>query len=585
MKFKGTLWLTAGLIGLVLYYFFVDLPQEQKEKEDRERSEKVLLFEPADVEEFSISQNGQTITLKRQGNDEWGLLAPVEAKADDEASSSYLNRLQTMRFTRVVEESPADLSTYGLDKPSLTVSLKLKGKKETGLSVGDDNPMGHSLYIQRSDDEKVLLTRAPRNDLGKSVYDLRDKKVMEFNADEVVRLEIKRKGPPLTFVKTGDSWNVSEETTARGDADAIRNFVDSLLFLQVKKFVDEKPESLSAFGLDTPPIQLTLERGEKGPPISLSVGNKNVDGYYAKSGGAENVILLSKRFVDKLSSKMTAFMDKTLAPFKEDEVTGLQFRSGEEDIRLTRGPQDKNKWGIVQPIKTPASTATMNSLLFDLKAVRIEEFIETSLKDPELFGLRQPKRELTVLGESGKLWTLKLGNQTSDGKHFFADRSGDSSVFTLGEDDVKKVFRTLHDLRDRKILHFKREEAARVLIQYPKKTIELKREDNEWSLVQPEAIKKIKPLHGNDILWTLNALEFESQVDPVLNEKESGMNEPAVRITLWDKNGQKLPSLSVGNPVENSAEHYARVAGNPALYRIKSRFLDEIPSNINKFKD
>ena len=40
MKFKGTALMAAVFLSLVLYYFFVDLPAEQKEKIEKERRRK-----------------------------------------------------------------------------------------------------------------------------------------------------------------------------------------------------------------------------------------------------------------------------------------------------------------------------------------------------------------------------------------------------------------------------------------------------------------------------------------------------------------------------------------------------------------
>ena len=55
MKFKGTIWLTAAFIGLVLYHFLIDVPTEKRQKKEKARSEKVLLFEAEDVESLTLS--------------------------------------------------------------------------------------------------------------------------------------------------------------------------------------------------------------------------------------------------------------------------------------------------------------------------------------------------------------------------------------------------------------------------------------------------------------------------------------------------------------------------------------------------
>ena len=70
MKFKGTVALTAAFIGIVLYYFLIDIPTEERKREEKIRSEKVLPFDSDNVETFSIIKEKKTIVLKRIGTDE-----------------------------------------------------------------------------------------------------------------------------------------------------------------------------------------------------------------------------------------------------------------------------------------------------------------------------------------------------------------------------------------------------------------------------------------------------------------------------------------------------------------------------------
>ena len=56
MKFKGTVALTAAFIVIVLYYFLIDVPTEERKIEEKTRSAKVLLFDSDNVEAFSIAR-------------------------------------------------------------------------------------------------------------------------------------------------------------------------------------------------------------------------------------------------------------------------------------------------------------------------------------------------------------------------------------------------------------------------------------------------------------------------------------------------------------------------------------------------
>jgi hypothetical protein len=82
MKFKGTAALAVVFIGIVLYYFLIDLPSEKREKEEKNRLEKVILFDSENVKAITFIKEENTVELKRLGADEWQVTAPVNAKGD-----------------------------------------------------------------------------------------------------------------------------------------------------------------------------------------------------------------------------------------------------------------------------------------------------------------------------------------------------------------------------------------------------------------------------------------------------------------------------------------------------------------------
>ena len=69
MRFKGTAVLAAVLIGIVFYYFLIDLPTEKRKKEEKDRSEKVILFDSENVKAITFIKEENTVELKRLGAD------------------------------------------------------------------------------------------------------------------------------------------------------------------------------------------------------------------------------------------------------------------------------------------------------------------------------------------------------------------------------------------------------------------------------------------------------------------------------------------------------------------------------------
>ena len=575
MKFQGTAMMSAVFLSLGLYYFFVDLPAGQKEEAEKERSEKILPLEVEQVLEFSLTGTGDPIALKRKAPHSWKLIRPLSASGDSAEVETFLSEIENLKKTRVVEENPNDLSIYGLGAPLLKIHFKFENKKEETLLFGDESPMGGNLYIKRESHPAVMMAPASRSQFEKSVYNFRDKTLLNFSTGTIKHIQIISEKKNLELKKKGDVWEISGDVDAQGDKDAIMNFLQSIQFSRVREFVDENPDSLEPYGLNPPALKLILE-SEQGEIHTLYLGNpKGEKGYFGKINDSKNIVLVDPKLFDALSQKAVEFLDKTLLAFEEKEILELSLRSKNETLRMVRG--ESNHWDILSPVKTNADLSTINSLLFDLKEARIAEFIKISLDIPKTFGLDAPRKSFSLKMKDGKTWTLQLGNETSDGQQVFANRSGESTVFSISKEAVNKLFRSLHDLRNKKLLEFKNDEVNKILIKTSDKLFELRKKESEWHLEKPE---QIKTGHiGRDLIWTLKGLEFNSIVTPPLSENLAGLDAPSFTISLWKNELEKVSTLTVGKLFE---QEYIVQTGNQQ-YRVKHKFLESIPLALKKF--
>ncbi len=577
MKFKGTALMAAVCLSLVLYYFFVDLPAEQEEKAAKEQTAKLLPLEMEKVVEFSLIGNGEPITLKREALHRWELIQPLAASGDSTEAEAFISEIANLKKTRVVEENSKDLSIYGLSSPYLKIHFKSENKNEETLLIGDESPLGGHLYFKRENHPGVMMAASSRSRFKKSVYNFRDKTLLNFSTGSIQRIQIIREQDPLEFKRVGEAWEISGDIYTRGDKDAIINFLQTIQFSRVQEFVDEDPATLESYGLNPPALELTLEN-EKGETHTLSLGDlKEGKGYFAKINASQNIVLAGTHIFEALSQKTVEFLDKTLLEFDEKEILELSLQSEDETIRVVRGESDS--WDIQSPIKTAADLSTVNSLLFDLKEARINTFTKIS-ETLESFGLDSPRKSFSLKMKDSKTWTLQLGNQSADdGQQIFAQRTGETAVFLISKKVADKLFRSLHDLRNKKLLKFESAEVNKILIQAPEKLFELKKSGSQWSLEKPE---KIKTEHiGNDLIWALRGLEFNSIITPPLPTNSSGLDSPLFTIRLF-KNGEVAAALKVGKLFAPEQEYLVE-AGNHQ-YRVKSKFLDTIPLDLAKFK-
>ena len=588
MKFKGTAALAVVFIGIVLYYFLIDLPSEKREKEEKNRLEKVILFDSENVKAITFIKEENSVELKRLGADEWQVTAPVNAKGDSPAISDFLSFLNNLTFTRVVEESPKNLSTFGLDTPNLKVILSMNDGKTKGIRVGENHPMGNKVYLAQLNGERVLTADITRDRLDQKVYDLRDKTILDFKTPQINKIELIRDKKTLTLKKNEHSWQlIEEETIAKGNESEITNLLNTIQAAHIEQFVEEQPEQLASYGLNNSKLTVKLTTLKANEPLTLFIGKKSEHGFYAKTLSKKNIFVINQSLFDALNNRqLVDFLNKSLVEFNDDDLSKVTLRIGDSRVDLIRDKKDLQKWAMVKPVDMKANTATINSLLFDLKSTRIVKFIKTNAENSKMFGMEQPEKEISLTYKNGGTWTLKLGGQTSNADHYFAQRSDEETVFTLQKSSIESIFRSLYDLKDRTVLEFDDDVAREIQIHDSKQTFILKKSTNKWSLTLPEPSDSIQSFIGKDILWTLNSIEFESVLAKDPGNTVTGVAKPKVSVKLLDANSAILAHILIGNPVAKSPEiHYLKIARNPTIYTMKKRFLDEILSNLKKLKE
>ena len=577
MKFKGTVFMAAVFLSLIVYYFFVDLPAEQKEKIAKDHAEKLIPVEEKKVVEFSLTSNGEPVYLKRKAQHKWDLIRPFQTSGDSTEVESFISQIKSLKKIRVVEEQPKDLSIYGLNPPYAKIYFKFENKSEETLLVGNETPLGGSLYFKRENHPSVLMAASSLSNFEKSSYSFRDKTLLNFNTGSIQKIQVLRETNSLQLKKTGEAWEILGDIHTQGDKDAIMNFLQSVQFSRVKEFINESPDSLQPYGLSAPKLKLILENDKT---HILSLGNlKEGKGYFARVNDSKNIVLVDPRLFEILSQKTVEFLDKTLLEFEEKDILELVLQSENETIRINQG-DNNSSWNIISPIKTDTDLSTINSLLFDLKEAKIKEFIKTSKDIDETFGLNIPRRSFSIKEKTSRTSTLQLGNQSTDGQQVFAKRAGEPTVFSISKKVVDKLFRSLHELRNKKLLKFSSEEVNKILIQTPDELFELNKSRSQWNLIKPEVIKTEHI--GNDLIWALKGLEFHSTVTPSLATNISGLDKPSFTIRLFKNGQEKVATLKVGKLFDPEQEYLVET-GN-LQYRVKSKFLDSIPLSLSKFK-
>ena len=580
MKFKGTAWMLVAFLILGIYYFLVDLPAQKKKTKEKEMAGKVLYFKTADVKEFSLIKADKTITLQQNPKSNWNLIQPLKTKGDNPESDSFLSEIENLEKFRVVENNPKDLEQYGLQDPVIKIHFKFKDGKQETLLFGHDSPMGGKTYIKLDSNTRILLAVTSKTKLEKSVYDFRDKTIFNFSSGSINQIQIKRKENPLHLIREKDQWLISGEVKAAADKDSVQAFLSAIQFSRIKQFESENPDSLELYGLKNPTKSLILKDENKNI-YAINLGNsKPGSGTFAKKEEAPGVFIVDAKFHDTLEKKGVDFLSKTLVELEEKDVKGIKIQTEKGNIQVVRG--DKDIWKIIEPQETAADMATIRSLLFDLKEAKLAEFIKLSMDSPDSFGLDKPKRSFSLTLSNGKSISIHFGNSSLDDKKVFAQRTGESTVFSISNETVKKIFRSFHELRDKKLFKFKTDDANKIVIETKQTLFELQKLGSNWNLVKPEKIE-IKKFLAKDLLWTMKGMEFDSIFESDMPPESAGLTPPTFTVRIWNDK-EIIAELQIGGVNPSNKQYYAQTGEKNGYYGIKKKYLETIPLNLNNFK-
>ena len=307
---------------------------------DRLRQKTVAKFEADDVQSVRLEHGGEVIAAARSGEGEglkWRLTEPLKTGGDEWNIKQLINKIKDMRAEGFVDEQHTD-AEMGLDKPQVTLALSMKdGKsltvtvgKKTRRAVGEPETEQDVLFVRSSERSEVLLVKADVLDsLTKSVFDLRNKSVVQVNRDDVTRIKVERKeGLNFSVARRPSGWIVEQPKVA----DASQSKVDNLLWdvedLSAKSFVTEEAtdQDLRSYGLLVPSTALIITVRGQDQPIKVFVGNKTEDGdYYCMTNQSKQVVTISRFLLDDLPET-----EDDLKASATDMTPQSPFGSGEE---------------------------------------------------------------------------------------------------------------------------------------------------------------------------------------------------------------------------------------------------------------
>ena len=451
MKPKTTLILFLILVALSGFYYIYQYRGAQARREAKERSEKLLLFEKDSVKTIYFKKPEQTIVLRKEDDGIWHIVKPIEAKADVSQVNSMLNTLANARIERVVADSTSNFAAFGLQPPKAVVVLEYKNGKKDSIMIGDRNATRSYTYVRVNDSPKVLLsTSSMAVTADKTLYNLRNKKVLEFNKDDVKKLTVVVKGTKYEVEKRNGKWYLLTPVTRLADTDEVAKILDRLYVETAKEFVAEKADDLRKYGLDHPQYSIEIVLKPNDAKKKLLIGKQaDGDNYYVKDEARDPVMKIGKFLVDALPKNLFEISDKHVLHFNRNAIT--QVVLSYSDTTITIKKDSVNSWLIVEPDTAKAKGWRISTLLGTLERLKAEEIVADHVREKDLarYGLDHPICTASVIDSLGNVqeilyWGKKAKNETS-----YVTNKERKKVFRVKSYNLHSIKLHLKDLREK----------------------------------------------------------------------------------------------------------------------------------------
>ncbi|MFC1726248.1 DUF4340 domain-containing protein [candidate division KSB1 bacterium] len=391
MKFKNTLILGIFVIVLAAYVYFVEIVGESKKTEAEEKAKKIFLFEKENVTNLTLKRGSDTpLVFKKEGVG-WLIKKPLEYKADNDKVEDIISSLYDASKERTVSENESDFDRFGLGEDRITVAFTSGMTGIDSLHIGKKNPTASFSFVRKNNENNVYLTNVSVfNSVAKSLYNFRDKTILELSRDDVKRItRIKGKEKIVLKRDFGKNFEIIEPEVLEADLSKLAPVFNNIINGEVKEFIDESPLDLEKYGLDDPFIELEFITGENDAKKTLFIGDKTGKQYFVKDDSKEAVFKIDSSIVSTINFSLFEIRNKEIFKFKTDTVNLIKLIYADSSLVFEKDTLDN--WNITSPIEAKAISWKLRGIVNKIKQLKAQNFLENVKPDLQKWGLSKPQ--------------------------------------------------------------------------------------------------------------------------------------------------------------------------------------------------
>jgi hypothetical protein len=415
----------AALGGLLYWSNRKQKAEAAKPATDAVATTKILSIPEDQIKEISLKKNGGEATVLRLGGDgKWQLAEPKQQGADQDAAKSLIGSLSALNADKVVEDKAADLSAYGLNAPTMDVTVTKKDGKSQDLLIGDDTPTGGGSYAKLAGDPHVYtIATYVKTAIDKTPNDLRDKRLLTFDQDKLTRVDVlTAKGETIEFGKNNQNdWQILKPKPMRADGSQVEELIRKLKDAKMDATISDEDAKKAAAGFASGTKVATASVTDASGTETLDVRKDKDKNYYAKSSAVDGIYKVTADLGDGLDKKVDDFRNKKLFDFGWTDPNKIE-------IGKSTFEKAGDKWMSGSKQMDAPSVQSVVDKLRDLAATK---FLDSAP------GVGASVLDVTVSSNNGK--RVEKVSIAKQGDTYFAKRENEPSIYELDSKAVEDL--------------------------------------------------------------------------------------------------------------------------------------------------
>ncbi len=433
MKFKSTAILFLVFLVLGGYVYFTEFRGQEEKQKQQEAKKKAFQVEDKDITELSLAYPDRTISAVKKGDKQWEMTSPAGVETDSDEWQSLASDVSRIEREDTVAQNAQDLTPFGLKDPAVKVSAKTKEGKSFEILFGAENPRKTFTYAKFGNNNDVFLTASNwEKTFTKTVADLRNKKVLELEPDDIDDVKVMDGSKELEAQKSGDNWQLKKPIDTKADNGEISTFLSSVRFARATSFPDQ-PVDAKTSGLDMPAVKITLHDNKAKTDRVLLIGKTtDTDKYYARDASRETIFIIDKDIPEKARRPLFEWRDKALAKIDREKADKIEIQHGPDTITMTKSGSD---WKL--PDNRKLQWDKVSGMLNALDFEKAKDIID-SPKSLAMYGLDKPQLEVILRQGGTELVRFSFGSDSKMPEGIYLKTSDSPSVKVVSKDVFDK---------------------------------------------------------------------------------------------------------------------------------------------------